>query len=517
MKSLPHFQCKNGVPQFLVNEEPVLLLSGQLHNSSSSSEEYMKAVWPKLKAMHMNTVIATASWELIEPEPGTFTFESVDHLIEQARRYGLKLLIIWFASWKNGSSTYIPAWAKRDRKTYFRCRTADGRVTGTISPLCKACVEADARAFSRLMRHLKEIDGEEQTVLAMQVENESGFYGGDFDWSEPSVKAFSEPVPEELIQYLNRASLVSPLAEHYTQNGASWEAAFGEMAHECFMAYHFAKSIGYVAARGKEEYPLPMYANIWPMQYPGEFAALRPCGGPDSSVYPIWKQAAPALDALAPDLYEENFVEECARYKQGGTNSLIISELRYDRWAPAMVLYALSQGALLVSPFGIDDIDRRPEKQVPDMVQGVHQTMSPHDSTDFLKKLYAQLGGLEKTIIAAAQRGDLFGVMQGNLVQEGLNMGEYHLRVTFPRIAEPQRYPGALMVIREAEGSFILVGFSVQLEFFSKKGRQIEWISLDEGSFETGRWVPGRRLNGDELRLDMGEEVTVWRLSLESF
>lgn len=254
MKSLPHFQCKNGVPQFLVNEEPVLLLSGQLHNSSSSSEEYMKAVWPKLKAMHMNTVIATASWELIEPEPGTFTFESVDHLIEQARRYGLKLLIIWFASWKNGSSTYIPAWAKRDRKTYFRCRTADGRVTGTISPLCKACVETDARAFSRLMRHLKEIDGEEQTVLAMQVENESGFYGGDFDWSEPSVKAFSESVPEELIQYLNRASLVSPLAEHYTQNGASWEAAFGEMAHECFMAYHFAKSIGYVAARGKEEY-----------------------------------------------------------------------------------------------------------------------------------------------------------------------------------------------------------------------------------------------------------------------
>ena len=120
-------------------------------------------------------------------------------------------------------------------------------------------------------------------------------------------------------------------------------------------------------------------------------------------------------------------------------------------------------------------------------------------------------------MIAAAQRGDLFGVMQGNLVQEGLNMGEYHLRVTFPRIAEPQRYPGALMVIREAEGSFILVGFSVQLEFFSKKGRQIEWISLDEGSFETGRWVPGRRLNGDELRLDMGEEVTVWRLSLESF
>ena len=47
------------------------------------------------------------------------------------------------------------------------------------------------------------------------------------------------------------------------------------------------------------------------------------------------------------------------------------------------------------------------------MVQGVHQTMSPHDSTDFLKKLYAQLGGLEKTMIAAAQRGDLFGVMQG--------------------------------------------------------------------------------------------------------
>ena len=123
--------------------------------------------------------------------------------------------------------------------------------------------------------------GKSRRFLPCRWKNESGFYGGDFDWSESSVKAFSEPVPEELIQYLNRASLVSPLAEHYTQNGASWEAAFGEMAHECFMAYHFAKKHWLCRGAGKEEYPLPMYANIWPMQYPGEIcrpAALRRSG-----------------------------------------------------------------------------------------------------------------------------------------------------------------------------------------------------------------------------------------------
>ena len=39
-------------------------LGGELHNSSSSSLEYMKPLWPKLTDLGLNTVVTPLSWEL---------------------------------------------------------------------------------------------------------------------------------------------------------------------------------------------------------------------------------------------------------------------------------------------------------------------------------------------------------------------------------------------------------------------------------------------------------------------
>jgi len=41
-----------------------------LNNSSASSMEYMRPLWPKIAATNLNTVLATVSWELLEPEEG---------------------------------------------------------------------------------------------------------------------------------------------------------------------------------------------------------------------------------------------------------------------------------------------------------------------------------------------------------------------------------------------------------------------------------------------------------------
>jgi beta-galactosidase GanA len=100
--------------QMTVNGKPMLLLAGELGNSSSSSEAYLKDVWPKLKALNYNTILAAVTWELIEPDEGTFDFSSVDHLIKSAREFDMKLVLLWFASWKNAASTYIPIWVKTD-------------------------------------------------------------------------------------------------------------------------------------------------------------------------------------------------------------------------------------------------------------------------------------------------------------------------------------------------------------------------------------------------------------------
>jgi hypothetical protein len=43
-----------------------------------------------------------------------------------------------------------------------------------LSPFSQENAEADARAFAALMRHLREVDGRDNTVVMVQVENEIG-------------------------------------------------------------------------------------------------------------------------------------------------------------------------------------------------------------------------------------------------------------------------------------------------------------------------------------------------------
>ena len=145
MKPIPTLSYNDGRPTLMIDGNPTLLFAGELHNSSASSLDYMeKEVWPHLRDLHLNAVIAPVSWELLEPRPGEFDFTLVDGLLSQAHREGVRLVLLWFGLWKNGASTYIPAWMKQDRDTYVLMRTRDGRAVDAISPLCQAGVERDA-------------------------------------------------------------------------------------------------------------------------------------------------------------------------------------------------------------------------------------------------------------------------------------------------------------------------------------------------------------------------------------
>src|SRR5664279_4099702 len=93
---LPKIRQNGAVKQFFVDDKPFIMLSGELHNSSASSIEYMRPLWDKLDALHLNTVIGAASWELVEPEEGKFDFAMVDYQIKEARQRGLRLVLIWF-------------------------------------------------------------------------------------------------------------------------------------------------------------------------------------------------------------------------------------------------------------------------------------------------------------------------------------------------------------------------------------------------------------------------------------
>src|SRR5579875_1422852 len=101
----PHLQKQGTATQLIVDGKPFLMLSGEIHNSSSSNLDYMKPIWPRLAGIPLNTVLTPVSWELIEPTEGKYDFTLVDGLLQQARESKVRLVFLWLASWKNGMSS----------------------------------------------------------------------------------------------------------------------------------------------------------------------------------------------------------------------------------------------------------------------------------------------------------------------------------------------------------------------------------------------------------------------------
>lgn len=312
----PHLEKRGQATQLVVDGRPFLILGGELGNSSASSREYMRDKWPRLAAMHLNTVLTPVTWEAIEPREGQFDFAGVDGLIEDARAHQMHLVLLWFGTWKNSTSSYAPAWVKRDPARFPRTKGADGRPQEIVSAHSAAARDADARAFAALMRHVRQVDGERHTVLMAQVENEMGFL---------------------------------PFAK---EGGNGPDLAADERA----TAMAYARYAEAVAAAGKREYPLPLYAN-GAQGRPGVKPGDYPSGGPLAHLAKEWRQGAPSLDFIAPDIYFPNFAEIAESYVKAG-NPLFVPEANRPS-DPHLVANALhSIGALAaigVSPFDIDN------------------------------------------------------------------------------------------------------------------------------------------------------------------
>ena len=198
---IPHLQKKGTATQLIVDGKPYLALAGELSNNGATNVEYMKPLWAKIADAKLNTVLAGVSWAQIEPEPGKFDFSVVDGIIPDARSHGLHLVLLWFATWKNGTSSYPPDWLKKDYEKYPRMQLANGKSIEVLSAFGDASRDADARAFAALMRHLKEVD-QQHTVITIQVENEVGMESDSRDRSPVANQAYAGPVPKELMDYM---------------------------------------------------------------------------------------------------------------------------------------------------------------------------------------------------------------------------------------------------------------------------------------------------------------------------
>jgi hypothetical protein len=477
----------------------------------------MKPIWPKLADANLNTVLAVVSWELTEPQEGKFDFSLVDGLIKEARDHNLRLIFLWFGSWKNGVSTYVPAWVKTNLERFPLARDQNDNALEILSTFSDASRDADTRAFAALMRHIKEVDGQHRTVIMMQVENEVGVLGSSRDRSPAANKAYNGPVPKELMDYFlkNKATLNPEIRDVWQAAGfkasGTWEEVFGLnkphednyrkrsfLTDEIFMAWHYARYVNKITEAGKAEYALPMFANAWLDQdgfpQPGDY----PSGGPLAHLMDIWRAGAPQIDMLCPDIYAPNFEQRCEWYSRSG-NPLFIPETRREGRGAVNVFYAVGRhDAIGFSPFAIDRMG---------------------EPNDEIARCYGVLSQVAPVILENQGKGTIAGVvLEGKKPAEKLQLAGYTLEFKFARHRLfPNLQYAAGIVIATGQDEFLAAGKGLTISFSANTAGppNVGLASVDEGTFVQGRWIPGRRLNGDETLSGKGLRFPIDSYSIQ--
>lgn len=486
----PRLVYKDGRSALLVDGKPFFILGGQIHNSSAWPSE-LPQVWQSMAALHANTIAAPVYWEQLEPAEGRFDFTNVDQIVQGARTHDLHVVLLWFGTWKNGNMHYVPDWVKTDPARYPQVIRRDGEPIDVLSPLFRTTLEADKTAFVALMRHLKQIDSEQHTVLLIQVENESGNIGSVRDFSAEANRRFAGQVPADLLAASHRKA-------------GTWEEVFGADADETFQVYYQARYINEIAAAGKAEFDLPCYINVW-LDYPPHELPERavdlpgiayPSGGAVQKFIGLWKALAPSIDVIGPDMYSDDsaFYLKTLRTYRRPDNPLWIPETGHEASFSKFVFYALGEGAIGFSPFGMD----RPEENGP--------TAQPWqgDAANF-----ALLEPIDREIAQLEFDGKLQTAVEepGQTTKE-LDFGGWQATVAFgfPQ-SDGGKAPGtkdahaAAVVAQLGPDEFLVTAVDASVSFHLPE--KLPWmrsqiLSAEQGVYENGVWKPLRRWNGDE-------------------
>jgi Domain of unknown function (DUF5597)/Glycosyl hydrolases family 35 len=508
----PRFVEKNGRFALLVEGQPYLILGGQIHNSSAWPSE-LPAVWKALAELHANTLEAPVYWEQMEPQPGRFDWDNIDQVVKGAREHNLHLVLLWFGTWKNGNMHYVPEWIKTDTKRFLRVIRPDGEPIDVLSANSRSNLEADKPAFAALMRHLKTLDAEEHTILLVQVENESGIIGSVRDFSPASNNEFAGQVPVEMLSATNK------------QPG-TWSEVFRGDADELFQLYHQARYVNEVAAAGKAEFQIPVYINVWLSYPPAELPERRipvpgiqyPSGGAVQRWIGLWRRLAPAINAIAPDIYgsDPGFVHDVLAAYHRPDNPLLVPEIAKTDAFAKYDFSALGEGAVGIAPFGVDP---RGWNILGDTPATAHA------------RNFALLGPMVREIARLNFDGKLkTSVELPGQTQQELDFDDWQATISYGYPQPDGRRPpgtsdahGAALVAQLGPGEFLVTGIDASVSFHLPgrlPGLRMQILAAEEGSYQNGVWKSARLWNGDETDRGLqfhADDPAVVRVRVGSF
>jgi hypothetical protein len=434
------------------------------------------------------------------------------------------LVLLWFGTYKNGSNHYMPRWMKLDPQRYPNIIGADRKYVDSPSALAPDTLQADIGAFTSLMRHLKETD-EEHTVLMVQVENEPGAWGAVRDYSPEAQKSFDGPAPGEVLSSMQKSA----------RPGTTWAQAFGDDAAEYFQVWCVSRFVGQVAAAGKVVYPLPMYVNSsvrdpFRPGYPPRYEV----GGPNDNVFTIWKAEAPAVDLLAPDIYQRETAHylRIIDYFARADNPLFIPETIGQGTYARFLFAALGHGAIGFSPFGMDYTRTFATPAEPGMT--AEEAMAPtalnYQLIGPISREIARLNfeGKVQTSVDLHNPPDLRIALGGAppppaepatepddplaaRPDDLLHFGSWDARIWFrpmrrgagpaTRPAEPAAPNGRAMVAQLGENEFLVTGLYCRIGFAPAgpiAHTPWQYLSVEEGKYIDGVFEADRILNGDQ-------------------
>jgi beta-galactosidase GanA len=510
---VPRIETRNGRHALIVDGAPFLMLGAQVNNSSNYPA-MLPEVWPVIDEMHANTVEIPVAWEQIEPVEGQFDFSFLDALLPQARAHHVRLVLLWFATWKNTSPGYAPAWVKLDNARFPRMTNAKGETHYALSPHYRATLDADKRAFVRLMEYLKKNDPQ-NTVIMVQPENEVGTYGSVRDFSPVAQKLFDGPVPAALLQRMHK----SP---------GNWRQVFGTDADEYFHAWSIASYVNEIAAAGKAVKPLPMYMNAaLASAFGRQPATTYSSGGPVHHVIDIYKAAAPAIDLVAPDIYARDHAAylEYLRFYDRPDNPLLVPETGNDTVFARYFFPVVGRGALGFAPFGMDATGYA------NYPLGAKELDAK--TLDLFARNYRLFAPMTREWAAWALAGKTWGVSEPTDPKaehlQAADLGKYRLTATFGQwqfgTDKPTGNPepsGGVAVAELGPDDYLVTGFRTRVSFAltaPKANQSMIYVRVEEGRFDNGKWIFKRVWNGDETDygLNFTDREQVLRVKLGSY